>query len=621
MMGQNAAAMIATVVVAIVFYGWGRLVRLLHRLEGGGPGELAFDVTAGWAVVSSLMVAAAVLHLSLASAAWALSAIGLGGIVASWSVYGAPTRAFGLLSLVIALCLPLLILAVATPAMLYDEFEHWLPNAHFVYAFGSLPTKLHPNPASGIPAYPYGGPFINYFASLFAGEWLDAPSKLFTVVLFGLFGLTIAAAVDRGKALRFGTIACGVLLATILDPGFDPRIAMTAYMDSPSGVLCALGALAAWYALSALKSGDASEARYWFYCGGYVGLALVNTRDTNLVLLLGLGLGLVAAGARVLIARPWPALRTASPFVLVPAAGFALWRVFRALSGLPPPLPILPFSQWQWDAFPIVIADTFDQRLAAHVWLGGFALIFLAVIFALAWRAERSLLTIVIVVGLTWYVFLAWAYTATMTPRDVAVAMSFWRYSTELFPPFLLLIIPAARAFLRRRRPSSGRAALAAGSVAALIVIAIPVATPAHWRNDCQFPDILASRRVAAILAPALTGNDWLVVINSEEPAWMALAVGYQLSLDRRRVLPVVLQDGADPVEAVPTQHADEPMLVLDLRPFHRAAMQVSGTMPAIKLYRRIHGTDGKESLEQVQAVAAAPLGGVCRFPDLRPEL
>lgn len=617
-------AILATIGVTLVFLGWGQLLALIHREREVGPGDIAFDVAAGWGLVSLLMVAADLIRIPLAPAAWTLSIVGFGGLAVTWRMVSYPWRRFSLFGAVIALCLSLLIVAAVTPALLYDEFEHWLPNAHFLYAFGMLPSASHPNPASGIPAYPYGGPFVTYFASLFAGQWLDSASKLFSIILFGLFGSALAAEIDRDRSggPRWAILGAAVAIATILDPGFDPRFALSSYMDSPSGVLCALAALAAWRGLNAFERGDADKTRVWFRRAGYVGLALVYTRDTNLVLLGGLGLGALAAGIRLLLRDPIRAVRLSASFVVIPAAGFLLWRIFRAVSGLPAPLPILPISRWQWDAFPLVLKSEFIQRLAAHPLLGSAALLAIVGLLAIAlWaRASRALLAIVGVTAATWVLFLAWAYTATMNPGDVSIAISFWRYFSQLFPLLLLLIIPPACAALARPWGQSlctGWRGVMAAIVPVLLMLGAPIATASYWRNDCSFPDVVAARRIADALAPDINTTARVYVVQDAEPEWLALAISYELQIDRSRVVGVHLAASLAATEAVPASSAMDSTLVLDLRPLQRDVLRRTGEVPSVDLYRLSEGADGRRALELVASAPSTLLGPVCSFPTL----
>src|SRR5208282_3952990 len=144
---------------------------------------IAFDVAAGWGLATTLLLLAALFDVPFAPVLLAEGAFGILGMCRRRGAVADRLRTLGLLALAVVFCFPLMMIAAATPAIFYDEFGHWLPNARFVFENGILPSELHPNLWSDISGYPYGGPFINYAASMLASQWLDAPSKLFTIVL------------------------------------------------------------------------------------------------------------------------------------------------------------------------------------------------------------------------------------------------------------------------------------------------------------------------------------------------------------------------------------------------------------------------------------------------------
>jgi len=616
--GPAMPAVVAAIVIAVAFAGIGRLIAYVQGEREARTSLLAFDVAAGWGLATTLMVMAALLHVPLVVAAWALIGIGLAGFLALGWRDGGLGPGIGRLSLVVALLLPLALIAARTPALMFDEFGHWLANARFVYETGALPTSSQPNLFTDIPAYPYGGPFINYFASVLMGMWLGAPSKLFTILLFGLFGTTLAetAGLAGGALQRLAMLAAGLALATVLNPAFDPRIALTAYMDAPSGILLGLTGLAAWNALTSLERGDVADARRWFWRAGYAALSLVATRDTNLVLLLGIGLGVLAAGVPLLRRGVVFCFAVGSPLVAVPALGFAIWRIFRSLAALPEPLHAAPFDSWQWNAIGVVIASLFQDRLRAHPIVGACALAAIALLLAAAvaaWRrgayAARALVLLVAVTSATWFCFLAWAYVATMDPRDVGIAMSLWRYAGELAPLAMLLLVPLCRG-LATEWTGRGAAALAG---AAALVLCSPWAMAQHWRNECNVADVLAARMVAEDLQGPLRKADWVFVLHPQEATWLALAVAYELHLPRDHVIGVIASRDATPSRALPSPSPGL-TLVLDLRSLDRNDLRQTERRPPVSLYRYETPTASDSDLIPIAETTPTSMGRICRL-------
>jgi hypothetical protein len=587
-----------TLVVTLVFLGLGRVSAALRR----DPGSLAFDVAAGWGLASAAMAAAALLHLALMPIAGLIGVVGVGGLLL-------PRRhqPITVLALILLITLPLLIIAAATPALIYDEFGHWLPNGRFLFEFGIFPSLAHPNLWSDMPAYPYGGPLINYFASLIAGQWLDAPSKLFTILLFGAFGWTCVEELDASSRgwPRAAMLAVAIGILVFFDPGFDPRTALTAYTDAPSGVLAGLEALAGWHAIEAFAARDDLLARRWSARAGLVGLALVYTRDTNLVFLAGVGLGLLLCGGAMAWREPMRAAAAVAALVAIPAAGLMLWRLYRVAAELPRPLGIFPFSAWRWDAPGIAFKSLLTARLADHPLLGGLALVFAALllvaavsVFRRAGASDRRLGIIVCATALTWYVFVGWAYIATIPPEEFDTAVGLWRYISMPGPLLMFIFIPALRHAAAPSRP------LAAGALIAL-VFAVPIAYPARWRLDCTFSDVVAARRIAPAFAAELKDAPQIFVVAVDEADWLAVAVDYELSLPRARLHAVYLPQGA----ALPTFTVGS--VILDLRPLDRDAIRADGRVPSVTLYRA--GNDNV--LTQVAETAPSSFDQTCGFP------
>jgi hypothetical protein len=626
--GPEGLSLAMTLIVALLFLGIGQLVAVLHRQSTVGIEDVAFDLAAGWGVVTTLMIVAALLHVPMTVAAFVLTGLGLVGLCKMQRRGKSGAREWGLIILMVVLCFPLMIIAVVTPPVMYDEFGHWLPNARFVFEHGILPSAANPNTGSDIPAYPYGGPFINALASVLAGRWLEAPSKLFTILLFGAVALAWAQtlAQSRSRHVGFGGLAIALILLTIFNPTFDPRIALTAYTDSPSAALLALFGLSCWCAVSAVGDDRTEDGKRWFRRAGYVALAMIAARDTNLVLVAAGGLGVLAAGAP-LLRRRWRLMWLADFLIVPPLAGFLIWRLYRAVSGLPQPLGILPWNQWQWDAVPIVLISAFKDRLPAHPILGVAALIAAVSLVVIGlWTLQRSAPNerrVVVIVGVTttiWLIFLAWAYIGTMTPRDVGIAMSFWRYTGQLAPLFLVAAIPFLRQVLDNRMVHTfvtGLGGKLAGLAAAGLMIVVPVLSAPHWRNDCNVGDSVATRDIARALAPELEKADHILVVHTEYAQWMATDIAYSLglSLDRVRWLDA-------PVDASLTGIAvaadDRTSALLDLRPMNRGAIHMTGDVPAVMLYHATSLDPQHRNFVWTMTTAPMSLGHVCEFPDIR---
>src|SRR5262249_27448066 len=152
------------------------------------------------------------------------------------------------------------------------------------------------------------------------------PMVLFTIAMYGLFGVVLVDEIRRGGSglPGVGAIAAGLVVVLMLNPFFDPRIVVSAQMDGLSAVLTALGGLAVWRISGAAERGDRNAILAWSLRGSVAGLALVFARDTNLVLLAGLWLALVTVTRTAVRGRVVPFVGQTLALYAVPLAGLAI---------------------------------------------------------------------------------------------------------------------------------------------------------------------------------------------------------------------------------------------------------------------------------------------------------
>ena len=239
----------------------------------------------GWAVLCSVGVIAALGGAKLRELLTVAALFGVGGLLALGTTN--KSRRSALLALLLATILvgPLLWITSQTPATIFDEFGQWLPNARFLYENDSFPTASDPNVWSGKPGYPPGVPLTILAGSELLGEIADRIAKILVIIIAIAFGLALAdlLSVRMGRCLA---LVVGVGIATVLNPFFDPRIALTAYADTPSAFILGLIVLAAW---TYLKQPNTVSGCRVATCA----VVLVLLRDTNSVLLAGVVVGLL----------------------------------------------------------------------------------------------------------------------------------------------------------------------------------------------------------------------------------------------------------------------------------------------------------------------------------------
>lgn len=609
-----------TLLVVVSFCGLGRLC-IGADPAGRLPATVAFRVIAGWALTSHVLILASLAGLSLRVVGITVLGVGLCGLaVADRAVRR--TDAFTLLGGIVALCASLLTIAATAPSVMFDDLGHWLPNARFVFEQGSLPTAQEPLTWSVAPGYPYGGPFVNVLASFVRNDWSSVPIVLFTILNYGLFGAMLA---DETRASRQSLqsvwlTAAGMVVAIMINPAFDPRIAMSAHMDSVSGVLAAFAGLALWQASVAFANGNGIALRMWSVRAGVTGLALVMTRETNPVLLAGLWLGLIAVSPGMLTQR-----RPMAAVFLLPLAGFGFWRWYLWYEAIPAHVTVRAVREWQWDAGTRLVSSTLLERLPAHPWLGGMAILMACLVLVGALltvsrspRADRGLVVMAGITASVWMTFLLWTYIATAADDAVATANSLWRFLGQLSPLCLLTFTPLVRRLAAHAASGSlpwtviGRYA---GVVAALALVGVPLARPRYWQNACRYPDITEARAIAANELVRLGSHDRVLVVHTSEADWLKTAVSYEQQVDHARLL---RRNAATDVPiATIAVEAGWPEAVFDFRAIERGRL-VSGLPPAgATLYRRQPAFERPEypATYSATTIAAGAIAWGCRFP------
>lgn len=571
-----------TLAVALAFLGIGSLVeRATDRRAGKPIGDSAYMLLHGWSAAVLVALAMAVIDARLAIPM--LSVAGLGVLA-----YGFGAARGALVPLLTAwlLLAPLLVIAAGSPAAMYDEFAHWLPNARFLIEHGVFPSSTLPNVWTGKPEYPPGLAAISYLAHLISGADIEETPKVYVVLLSAGFGLVLAD-LFRNRIGRLAAIGVGVTLASVANPFFDPRIALTSYADAPTGFVLGIALAACW---RGLQSGET----IWRWRAGSAALILVFLRETNIIFVLALGAALALQGRQG---------RRIAPAVLVPGLlAFLSWRVHLWQIGLQSTITARPIGAWDWTAPWTVLRVLLVDRLGNNPGLGMAAVAFAVVaLAATVWVVRhakpdlRALLGLLAVVSLGWMGFLAWSYTAVFTAQEVANAGSAWRYLSQLGPA-LIFVIAAVGAGLWPDRYRMDRIASWATAAACALPVAIVLLTPRHWRAECQFPDVIAVRGIAEQLRERGLGESELSVVHPVDAAWFAVAIDYDLHRPHGRSIGVSAREAAG-----------ESRDILDLSALDRTAMALGGDIPEVTLERQAAGQP-RQSFT-IRATSSRPCG------------
>lgn len=510
------AALFGTLALAIVFVGIGRLA---ERVVPTGAPDLAAPagwLVAGWSVASLAAALCAAIGIPLL---W--PAIGLGMVGIAGHLVPQPQRPLLWLGAGWLMIAPLVLIAGTIPPTMFDEFAHWLPNTRFLVEHGQFPDMASPNIWSFKPSYPSAIPILGYGVHGLSGRGSEMAAKVFAVLLAGSFALVLAECVSRRLGVAIA-LAIGVGFATVLNPFFDPRIALTAYADTPTGFVLGYLIYLCWRDLDEPNARGAWRAVS-------AAMLLVLLRETNIVLIAGVAIGLALTNARG---------RALGAMVIVAAiAAFLLWRGYVAAAAMPPAMVPRALAAWRWDAPWLVVRSLIVDRLANNLVIGGGAvalLVLAAVAVVSYWRIFRPIRHLLVLAGAAagvWIAFLLWSYVAVFNDDEIGRAASAWRYLSQLGPALILVCFAIVGAVIGGKTHHTGPTSTAK-SIAIVLACLIPgaliAATRAHWQIDAQYPGTRAIHEIASALKPVI-GNEPLNVVHPVDAPGFAIEIDYDL--------------------------------------------------------------------------------------------
>ena len=433
-----------------------------------------------------------------------------------------------------------------------DTWLNLLPNAFYLVDWGRLPTAARPPSFSYLPAAPYNTQFLSYLGGLAWPDYPAAGMSLVNALLLLTAGLLVARALAMSWPTAYavppwGAIAGGMLLVTLLNPGFVPRFHLSAYGET---ALAATAAISAWLLVSAQT--DIAAGRGITGVAPAIGLvlaAMVNAKQS------GIGLVAASAGAAALASRAEGVrqlrsmLRLVGLAIIPPLGLYALWRYHVSVAGVDELKP-LPLAQWNWSETPEILASTGRVVAGKAVYFGCAALALAA--WPLLWRRQGWTPTTRL---LAYHAFLLPLYNGFLLLTYIGLfsgemsieAHSFFRYNTHLALVLVLALALAARDLGIGRWLVGGRARVVGRLVLATVVLA-PLAYAYRLRFDLDMPQPLV-RNLANELKDYVHDGDRVALLLPGDNDSVAMMIAGVLTETppRRRGLDLLRRDTADP--------------------------------------------------------------------------
>jgi len=413
------------------------------------------DVFIGWGAVTTVFTVAAVFTAgTLGMLTWALFAAGL--VCAALLLRREKRLLAPGTGRVLLLLSPILLIAAAMEPSQWDEFSHWLSAPKSLFLSNDVPSADNlPQGTDMLVSYPYGWPYLTYLASRAVGVFMDGSGRIYNVVFLGLFGLIAAkvacraAGHDRPARLTWRLAGLAALFGTVINPTFIQKIVLTAYADVSTAVVLGVAVYLLWTLLDAEAEGDRAKARQSAWQATFVMAALINIKQVNLILFLGLVISFLIAAWRAPDISLSRAVRLAVGIGILPLLVYGAWRYHVNVNipgGGGGEATFMPFEQWNTHVIPQIMLQ---MLVVAGKKSAFFVVMAVTTIFAVRafFRPSGRYGRLAILGGgtfVSYNTFLLFTYVASFGEKVALTAVSYWRYNTHLGMIAVLMIAVGA---------------------------------------------------------------------------------------------------------------------------------------------------------------------------------
>lgn len=375
------------------------------------------------------------------------------------------------------LMLPVLVLTLSSQPAQWDEFSHWLWAGQYLTEFHHFQSWGLPPSWAGFPAYPQFLPIIFYAPSLLVGHFAETAVAVFNTLLFlGVAGM--AAWIIRHKATAIApwrAAVLGVLLASLLNPVFVPKLIFVAYADMPLGVALMV---AVWAVMMGLNSHG------WrpFITAGLALAVVVGLKQIGLVLA---AIVIILTGILWLLVRPRAAWQRLLVSILPALFTYAVWRWYVTQH-----MPIDEFSFRAWEDWHFAHYQTIFGAMwhvmtnKGHYFIPMLAIAIAGLTALLRPTMNRQLCWLAGGVCVGYNLFLGITYFGAFTLNEASHAASFWRYNTTFGWLIPIVLASTVAPWLVRRCTLPRYAATTLTVVIGIGLAVLPLLVVGHLRFD-----------------------------------------------------------------------------------------------------------------------------------------
>ncbi|HWB51154.1 MAG TPA: hypothetical protein VG651_18730 [Stellaceae bacterium] len=535
----------AGLVAVVITWGIAAVLWLIGTAIGGRAAGVEFRIAAGWGALCVVLTLWGVFVPSgLRVPAVALVAV---AAAAQLMPRRRVAREDGVaLARLLLLTLPLWAVMAGVRPSQVDSFLNLLPNANYLVDYARLPAAAGPPSYSFLPAAPYNTQFLAFLGALVRPDYPAGGMSLANILLRLIGGLALARLLARqAGAPGWCATALGMLLVTLLDPGFVPRFHFSAYGETALAVTALLAAILFLDAQGGLEARGRPAGRIEL---SLILVAMINSKQS------AIGLLLAVVGAAVVTAvaedrARWRPVIGNTVLVLLPAALlYLVWRYYAARAGVAELEP-LPAGEWNWSLLPATLGAIaraiFEKPLYFALELLSFGC--LAVLLRRrGWSPATRFLAFNATAFALYNGFILVTYIAHFSPTMAAGAHSYFRYNTHLSLLLVASLALTAREIWPARLVEPPPRRIAATAAIAVALVA-PVAFAGRLRFDIAMPQPVVWE-LAAALKPYLHDRDRLALLLPGDDGEVAdLLAGYLADAPpRRRGLDLLREQTAD---------------------------------------------------------------------------
>ena len=541
--------------------GWGGVIFAAFALMGVGRllslGRASPEsaLVAGWGGAALLLTLwGAATPMTLRIPAIMLAIAGFAGMLAPGSRLSASHwRALGR---IVTLALPLFVAMASARPSLPDTWLNLLPNAAYIYDHGFFPADARPDAHSFIAAAPYNMQLAAFMAGLVTPGFPPAAMIDFNLLFLlaaGLLLARLASGCDENLAPPWRFTALGLLLATLLNPGFDVRYQLSGYSETSVMVTVAFAGWFAARALDRIVVRRGATLDLWLMALTLA--ALVNIKQESISLVVGI---LVAAAVVALASRE-AARRSLLCVALAAVPALLLYLVWRwyvlshfTLGELKP----LPFEQWHVLELPLIVWNML-RAVFQHVLLFTVTTVVVGVALVRFWRHELDLSTrlaaMLAGIAVVYNAALLFAYVAHFEGEMGISAHSYYRYNTHLG----LLLIASIVLLVRERDwrfSATWRRVIPAMLI--LIVLLDPFPFLRQLRFDLEIPNLRAWQSAHEAAARIVDDEHVVLILPSDNGTVLPTIEGVLRYTPPRRPDVTLVIEGTLPAGSVRTDFA-----------------------------------------------------------------